>query len=85
MKRFALGLPLLFFVAIGPSLGQGEKKILSHSSDLLPLKVGNRWIYQGIDPKEKVVVVFFRRQKVARENGRMVPLSLSLSLSLFSL
>ena len=66
MKRFALGLPLLFFVAIGPSLGQGEKKILSHSSDLLPLKVGNRWIYQGIDPKEKVVVAVERMEPIKR-------------------
>ncbi len=66
MKRFALALPLLLLATIGPGLGQGDKKILSHSSEFYPLKVGNRWTYQGVDPKEKILVAVERMEPIRR-------------------
>lgn len=66
MKRFALALPLLLLAAIGPIFGQPEKKVLSFPSDLFPLKVGNLWKYQGMDPKEKIFVAVDRMEPIRR-------------------
>ena len=65
MTRFAFA-PLLLIVAVtNPALGQ-EKKTASFTTELLPLKVGARWVYQAMDPKEKVVVTVERMEPVKR-------------------
>jgi hypothetical protein len=65
MTRFAFAPLLLIVVVTGPALGQ-EKKIASFTTDLLPLKVGARWVYQAMEPKEKVVVTVERMEPVKR-------------------
>jgi hypothetical protein len=67
MHRSLLGLPILLFLAMSPGLGQQPKKPpLAIASDLFPLKVGNRWLYQGNEPKEKVIVTVDRMELVKR-------------------
>lgn len=73
MKRFAFLLLIVPLLA-APLVGQApDKKPLAFSSPLLPLKVGNRWTYQGVDPKEKVVMTVDRMEPIRRRtpNGTL--------------
>lgn len=65
MMRFVVGLPLLLLAIVLPAAGQ-DKKPLAFTSNLYPLAVGNRWIYQGLDPKEKVTATAERMELVKR-------------------
>lgn len=74
MKRFALlPLALLALSLLVPALvGQTppeKKPPLAFASPLLPLKIGNRWTYQGVDPKEKIVVTVERMEPIRRRTG----------------
>lgn len=61
---------LLVAMAAAPVVGQGDKQdknLLAFSSDLYPLRVGNRWVYQGNDPREKIVATVDRMEPVKRK------------------
>src|SRR4051794_19696095 len=66
MHRIILILPFLLFLVPAATLGQPEKKrdVRTYPTDLFPLKIGNRWIYQGTEPKEKVIVTVDRMEPV---------------------
>lgn len=66
MHRNILILPFLLFLVPAAIRGQPEKKrdVRPYPTDLFPLKIGNRWIYQGAEPKEKVVVTVDRMEPV---------------------
>lgn len=67
MHRILLILPFLLFLAPGSTLGQPDKKKeppRAYPTDLLPLRVGNVWNYQGAEPKEKVSIKVERMEPV---------------------
>jgi hypothetical protein len=65
MKRLALVPFLVVAIFAGSSLGQ-DKKPLAFSTDFYPLAVGNRWVYQGQDPREKITITCERMEPIKR-------------------
>lgn len=66
MIRFAsAAAPLALLTLTLAGVGQ-EKKAQEFSSAIYPLKVGHRWTYSGIDPKEKVMIRADRKEPIKR-------------------
>lgn len=65
MKRSLFGLTFVAVALVGPSLAQDAKPI-SFQSNLLPLNVGNKWVYQGNEPKDRITVTVERMELVRR-------------------
>jgi len=71
MHRIILILPFLLLLVPATTLGQPDKKkdVRSFPTELFPLKVGNRWLYQGMEPKEKMTVTVDRMEPVRIASG----------------
>jgi hypothetical protein len=67
MNRMIVAAFCVAFVSVEAVHAQADKKQLSFTSEWLPLKVGNRWNYQGVDPKEKIIVTVERSVPFKRE------------------
>ena len=67
MKRIFTRIALTLLLCAAPGAAQEpERKPLSFTSDLLPLKVGNQWTYLGNDGKERVTVSVEKQVSVRR-------------------